>query len=113
LTLILELKLAPAVGKVDDDQWFDEQRGTARGNVVDDAPHFAPEIGLDWDHIAAVPQGHDRFLGRGAASVGSEEVLETSMKPVVSDANVAADQAETGAGAINDLAALVDRAVNL
>src|SRR5205085_1453588 len=66
LRLCLQLRLAPRVAQVDDDQRLDEQRLAAARLVVDDALDAAAGVGPDWDDITAVAQRDERLLKRSS-----------------------------------------------
>jgi hypothetical protein len=57
-----ELRLAPRVAELDDDEGLDEQGLPAARRVMDDALHPALRIGPHRHDVAAVPEGDDRFL---------------------------------------------------
>ncbi len=112
LALLLELRLAPAVGHVDDGERLEPHRGAAAGDVVDDALELAAHVGLDGDDVSAVAQGDDGLLRNALGERRREDVLEPLVQAVVEAADLAADAAEGGAGLVGDLAALVDAAVD-
>ena len=60
----LELRLAPGVAQLDDDERLDEQRLAAARLIVDDALDAALGVGPDRHDVAAVAQGDDRLLQR-------------------------------------------------
>ena len=102
------LGLAPGVPELDRDERFDEQGLTAARRVVDDALDPAARLGLDRDHIAAVPQRDERLLERPARRLGLDEGLEAPAQPVVGDPYRGPQPAETRRRAVEQLADRVE-----
>jgi hypothetical protein len=80
--------------------------------VVDDAAHLALEIGLDRQDIAPVALDNDRLLEDAGAALGVDELVELVHEAVVGGANLDADLAQGGAGAVEDVAFVVEDAVD-
>jgi len=70
-------------------------------------------VGLDGDDVAAVAQGDDGLLGDLATEGRVEDLLEPGVESVVSDADVAAEDGERGAGGVGDLGAGADAAIDV
>ncbi len=105
LALLFHLGLAPGVAQLDDGQGLHEDGGAAGGDVVDDALHLAAHLGLDGDDVAAVAQGDYRLLDDAASVRRVDQLLELGLEAVVDGAEVAADDGESGTGAVDDFGA--------
>ncbi len=113
LALLLDLQLTPAVREVDHGERLDEQRCAAGRDIVHDAAHLAAKVGFDRNDVATIAQGNQRLLRRQTPARRAEELLELRLQTVVGHLDVAPDHAQRGAGAVHDVASLVDRLADL
>ena len=65
-------------------------------------------VGLDRDHVAAVPLGDQRFLQVGGDRLIVQQLLHAIQQPVMDDAQLAAHLPKLGGGVIQDLAPVRD-----
>ena len=84
---------------------LDEDRLTALGAVVHDAPQARARIGAHGDDVAAMPHG-DEPVGDGVG--GLEQSLQLADDPAPAVADRAAQLAQPGAGPIGDGALVVE-----
>ena len=110
LLLLGELRLAPGVAELDDDERLDEQRLAAPGRVVDDALDPALRLGLHGHDVAPVPERDDRLLERAAELDRADEGVEPALQPVERDADRGPQAAEPRRGRVEQLARRVERA---
>ena len=98
-----DLRLAPGVAQLDDDERLDEQRLAAARGVVDDALDPRPRVGPDRHDVAAVAQRDDRLLER-AAELRADERVEPPAQPVVGDPDRRPQAAQPRRGRVEQLA---------
>ena len=112
LAFLLELRLAPLVAELNDDERLQPDRRTATGHVVDDAFELAAHVGLDRDDVASVTKRNDRFLRDALRDVRRQDLLHALIEPVVQRADLATERPKRRARLIRHLAALIDASVD-
>ena len=108
LLLLRELRLAPGVAQLDDDERLDEQRLAAAGRVVDDALDPALRLGLDRHDVAAVPERDDRLLEGAAELDRADERVQPAPQAIEGDADGRAQPAQARRGGVEQLAGGVE-----
>ena len=104
LLLLGELRLAPGVAELDDDERLDEQRLAAPRRVVDDALDAALRVGADGHDVAAVAQRDDRLLERAAELAELTSVSRRRFSRSKATRTARAQAAEARRGGVEQLA---------
>jgi len=113
LVLLLNLQLAPGVVVVDGGQRLDPEGGPAGRLVMDNALDLALELRPQGDDVAAAALGDQRLLQVAGVVGVVDDVLQLALQAVEGHAQIAADDRQARAGAVVDLAPVVDHAGDL
>ena len=111
--LLSGLKFAPAVVQFDGGHRLDIESRSATGLIVDKAAHILAVASLHRNDIAPIAHGDNRLLKGTGVGGRRDQVLEFLLEPTESDADLAAQAREFGAGAIHHRTIIANRAQDL
>src|SRR5207249_6693649 len=104
-----ELRLAQRVVRLEDLERLDEDRGAARGLIVDDPLHRAAHLRLDRNDVAAATLGHELLLQHPRELRGAQQPVQALLQARLRRAQRRAQRAQAWARSVEHLARSRDR----
>ena len=103
LLLLFQLQLPQGIVGVDGRQGLYKVGRPRGGHVVDHAGHIVFALGLDGDHIPALPDGDDGLPQKFGIGRGRDHLLQAVPDFPGLDAHMAADIRQRGGGCVGNL----------